>query len=166
MEKLSGFSPILVEAEPFEIEGRTYQFRRLGVGDTFKIINIVKSAAVWGHNEATIALRDFSVNKSMAWLIAPLLGIPEVEVLLMDFLELVLREVYRDEDGKPDFRDIDIRDFTKFPMGSELTIITQLALHPDLGSFFTTLQTLKSHPAVENLVKSLQKTSTDTGKTE
>ncbi len=166
MEKLSGFSPILVEAEPFEINGRTYQFRRLGVGDTFKIINIVKSAAVWGHNEATLAIRDFQVNKSVAWLIAPLLGIPEVEVLLMDFLELVLREVYRDADGKPDFRDIEIRDFTKFPMGSELIILSQLALHPDLGSFFTTFKTLKEHPAVANLLESLRKTSTDTGKTE
>lgn len=165
MEKLSGFSPILVDAEPFEIDGKTYQFRRLGVADTFKIINIVKTAAVSGHLEAQLALRNFEFNKGLAWVLAPLMGLPEVEVLVMDFLDATLREIFRDSDGKPDFRDVELLDYTKFQMSAILIVLANLSLHPDIKAFFVTMGNLQEHPAIKNLLEALQSTQMNSGKT-
>lgn len=166
MEELSGFSPILVNAEPFEIDGKMYQFRRLGVADTFKIINIFKTAAVSGHLEAQLALRNFEFKNGLSWILAPLMGIPEVETLLMDFLESLTREVFRDEDNRPDFRNIDLYDFTKFQSSFILVLIANLGIHPDLQAFFVTLGNLQEHPALKGLLATMQQMQTNSGKTE
>jgi hypothetical protein len=166
--KLRGFSTLLVDADPFVINERTYQFAKLGVGGTFKIINIVKNALTYGYGEASLIiknLKNVQNSANLAWVIAPLMGIPECEVLLIDFLETSLREVYRDDENKPQFRGVVLQDAEVFPMGSELVIMANLAAHPEIGSFFTTFKALKDHPTVEKVANFLKTLSTPTGKT-
>jgi hypothetical protein len=159
MSKLTGLAPLLIEIEPFEIEGRTYKFRRLGVKDTFKLLNILKGAITWGANEAKVALHNFNLDKvldengnivdsNLSYLLAPLMGIPEVEPQIIDFLESTLREEVVKENGEKTYAPVSLDDYDKFPMGSELIIVANLSLHKDLESFFYTLKNLKSHPAL------------------
>ena len=168
MEPLKGLSTILIKADPFDINGRHYQFRRLGVSDTFKIVNLIKQAAVWGHQEAALALHNFSGltnTNNLAWLLAPIMGIPEVETALLDFLGDTLRELERVEE-KESINAVDIRDAEAFPMGSELIVLANLVVHPDLQSFFSTFGSLKGHPAVINLVETLKAMSETSGQTQ
>ena len=180
MSKPTGLTTLFQEAEPFKIGERTFQFRNLGMVDTFKLLGIVKNAAVFGSNEARLVLQQFNLNEyvlpptfdaegveqapqtlnlqALTFLLAPLLGIMEVETLVMDFLQDITLEIRRNaEDTGEEKVKVDLRDTEVFPMGAELVLLTQLAEHPSVTSFLAYLKLSKESKAVQKVASYLKK---------
>lgn len=149
-KKLRGLDTLLTKPEPFMIGERTFTFRMLGMRDTFTLLRILKSAFQMGFGEAKnmvselmreLKLAPGSEEKAeekklrYALMLSPLLGIADVDFLILDFLGDVTRELVRGENDKEEMVDVDVNDAECFPAGAEMVLIANLACHPSIEAY-------------------------------
>ena len=121
-----GNAPLLTETPTVEINGETYELRRLGVRDTFAIARIISvGASAMGKD----GVPSDASPEVMARLM--LNGVLRAEGHALNLMASVI-----DVDPK------DLEDPEKFPMDAVLTIGEGLAKHQDLKAFFTSLVSL------------------------
>jgi hypothetical protein len=138
----SGAEPLLAEPPSVEIAGETYQMRRLGWQDTFRLARIVATGAgaVMTDMRSLIDLKDEDLAAQIMFLFFA--GLPYAEESAIDLLASVIQV-----DAK------DARDPEKFPMGSELLIAEKLAEHQDMRAFFVMLGRLVTKGSLQSLSK-------------
>lgn len=122
LEIIEGKGPVL------EIAGATYQMRRLGIADVFKIANLIRDIYHKGAEELIFVAANNEVENSFSLVLA--LGFTHAEEKIMRLFAYLL-----------DVSDEDIRNAEKFPMVSLIHIGQALAAHPDLVSFFGAMRT-------------------------
>lgn len=149
-KKLKGLDTLFAKPEPFMIGERTFTFRMLGMRDTFTLLRILKSAFQMGFGEAKTMIGELmkelkfipgaegaAEEKKLryALMLSPLLGIADVDFLILDFLGDVTREIIRDEHDKEVQVDVDVNDAETFPAGAEMVLIANLACHPSVEAY-------------------------------
>ena len=149
-EEFNEAEPLLAETPIVVINGKEYKLRRLGVGDTFKLARIISVGAAGMGKE----IGNIEINPEV---VAGLLlaGFPYAERHMMELLASIVGVKYED-----------LIDPEKFPMGSEISIITALTEHVDVKAFFGKLTGLLKMPAIKEFwkrISTLSKSDTDSG---
>lgn len=148
-KKMKGLDTLLVKPEPFTIGERTFTFRMLGMRDTFSLLRILKSAFQMGFGESKAMVAEMMKELKFAGadekieekklryalMLSPLLGIADVDFLILDFLGDITRELVRGESDKLEEVEVDVNDPECFPAGAELVLIANLACHPSVEAY-------------------------------
>ena len=149
-EEFNEIEPIIAETPIVVINGREYKLRRLGVGDTFKLARVISvGAAGMGKEIGNIEMNPEVVAGLL------LAGFPYAERPMVELLASIIGVKYED-----------MKDPEKFPMGSEIEIITALTEHVDVKAFFGRLTGLLKTPAIKGFwkrISTLSKSDTDSG---
>ena len=149
-EESSEIEPLLADTPTVVINEKEYKLRRLGVGDTFKLARVISvGAAGMGKEIGSIEMNPEVVAGLL------LAGFPYAERPMMELLASIVGVKYED-----------IKDPEKFPMGSEIAIITALTEHVDVKAFFEKLTGLLKTPAIKGFwkrISTLSKSDTDSG---
>lgn len=151
MGKKKGLEVLFLKHEPFMINGRKYTYRNLGMFDTFRILNMLKASFNMGFMESSKMVKDILRELKLlkdgdsqqeeklvryAFFLSPLMGIPDIEFLLLDFLQSILREIVRDDETATEKEiEVDVYDTDAFPGGTEMILFAQLAQHPSIESY-------------------------------
>ena len=131
-----------------EIEGKTYQLRRLGIRDIFKLGKIWSAAQA---RAATATVQGMTAEQAGMLLMAML---PYEGEAIIEFLADAIG-VKAEELSDPDV----------FPLGSELQIIQALVEHEDVRAFFGRFRALMADGGIRGIAgRSADKSTGSKGK--
>jgi len=142
-ETFNDVEPLIAETPVVTINGKEYKMRRMGVGDTFKLAKVISLGAAGMGKE--IGNMELSAEVVGALL---LVGFPYADREIIELLASIIGVKYED-----------MKDPKKFPMGSEIEIITALMDHVDVKSFFGKVTGLLKTPALKGFLKSISTSS-------
>jgi len=135
--------PLFAETPSVTINGKKFKMRRLGVGDTFKLAKVISiGAAGMGAEIGNIELNPEVVAGLL------MAGFPFAENEILALLADIIGVKFED-----------MKDPEKFPMGSEIEIISAMMEHVDVKAFFTKATGLLKRPAVRGFLKSISTSS-------
>ena len=142
-EIFNDVEPLIADTPTVTINGQEFKMRRMGVGDTFKLAKVISiGAAGMGAEIGNIEMNPEVVAGLL------LAGFPYAERQILELLAGIIGVRYED-----------MKDPEKFPMGSEIEIITKLMEHVDVKAFFTKATGLLKKPAVRGFLKSISTSS-------
>lgn len=142
-ELFNDVEPLIADTPTVTINKREFKMRRMGVADTFKLAKVISiGAAGMGAEIGNIELNPEVVAGLL------LAGFPFAEKEILEFLASVIGVRYED-----------MKDPEKFPMGSEVEIISKLMEHVDMKAFFTKATGLFKKPAVKGFLRSISTSS-------
>lgn len=157
VQEQPGASAILSEGNTFEVEGKQFRLKRLGIKQTLTAINLLKQAAAYGYHDLsflTNLVETLTAQRKEGVIAAAalLFGITELQDSLLTWVASVIE----DSDGKVLTLE-DLCDPDRFPMSSTLDILVAFLSHQDLGSFFSKLILVldKILPQVTSVVEKL-----------
>ena len=149
-ENFNEIEPLIAETPTVVINKKEYKLRRLGVGDTFKLARVISvGAAGMGKEIGNIEMNPEVVAGLL------LAGFPYAERPMIELLASIIGVSYED-----------MKDPEKFPMGSEIAIISALTEHVDVKAFFEKLTGLLKTPVIKGFwkrISTLSKSDTDSG---
>ena len=142
-EIFNDVEPLIADTPTVTINGKEFKMRRMGVGDTFKLARVISiGAAGMGAEIGNIELNPEVVAGLL------LAGFPFAERQILELLASVIGVRYED-----------MKDPEKFPMGSEIEIISKLMEHVDMKAFFTKATGLIKQPAVKGFLRGISTSS-------
>ena len=155
----------LFEIPSFEIEGKHYQFSRLGLKSARYLIEIVKTAWKNGVLDLNLHLEQMSIlsgtqGRNLEKEITPeLVLFFSAEHCLEQFLDLMeeylLVKAY--DNSRVNVPYEDICDEEKFPLYSLVILGTRFISHPDLSMFVTAINEGKDLPFFRSLLDRTKK---------
>ena len=142
-EIFNDVEPLIADTPIVTINDQEFKMRRMGVGDTFRLAKVISiGAAGMGAEIGNIELNPEVVAGLL------LAGFPFAERQILELLASIIGVKYED-----------MKDPEKFPMGSEIEIISKLMEHVDMKAFFTKATGLFKKPAVKGFLKSISTSS-------
>jgi hypothetical protein len=142
-EIFNDVEPLVAETPKVTINGKEYEMRRLGIGDTFKLAKVIAIGAAGMGKE----IGDIELNAEVA--IGLLLaGFPYAEREIIGLFANIIGVKYED-----------MMNPEKFPMGSEVEIIKALTEHVDVKAFFGKMVGLLKVPAIKGFLKGISTSS-------
>ena len=135
----TGADAIMNDGSTFEVEGKVYTFKRLGIKQTMKAISILKDAVAYGYHDLAFMnnlVQTLAAQKkdNVAAIAAMLFGLTDVHDKLFEFVA----DCLKDSEGK-NLTLEDLYNEDKFPMYSVLDLLVAFMSHQDIVSFFMRL---------------------------
>lgn len=135
-----GLKELLSDGDKFEVLGKTYVFKRLGIKNTMEVVALIQRAIAIGYHDLAFLSNLIetlaSQNKDKAIAVATVLcGLVDLHD---DLFKLIAKVIVREEDNYQLSLE-DLYNPLMFPPFALLEILVALFNHQDLGSFFSHL---------------------------
>lgn len=152
---IKGPAPFVASGEILESEGVTYQIRRLGLSDMFRLAGICSSIIANGTVAFAKWLQDMRAAPSEVFMSIVMLGLEGGEETVLGALASMIGLPDPEQPGK--FIPISLADLQNpglFPVSSALDLVDKLTEHPDIKAFFSNWERMK--PRLEELMAKMQ----------
>lgn len=156
------FETLIENMDPIEVGNFKLGIRKLIPRDLFAVSRIMRDAALWGGLEVGQKLARLLSSMGDAGsiaglLLAPIMGVPEVETQLADWIGSVFLVIEEDGRAQPEpYLPLGRDGFDEIPLDRLYGVLQHACKHPDFESFFMEIRGANSD-LVDRVSQNLKK---------